>query len=598
MRHALSYRVLVVAAAAILLGCAATAGTAAQPGSARSVGAGGVARVVVQQASPGDPRPARSVERLGGRVGRRLPIVDGFAATVPAEALPALRDAPGVLAVRPDGPVAVAGALDEAARLGAAARAALGAGPPQVFRDVVGATRLNQRGTTGAGTTVALIDTGVAATGDLAGRLVQVRDGVGGLLGAVAACKNLSGEAGCGDTYGHGTFIAGLIAGDGRGSGGMYRGVAPGARLLSVKIAGRDGSSDVSTLLAAIQWVVSHREAYGIKVLNLSLGTDSAQSYKDDPLNYAVERAWKSGIVVVTAASNRGPGARTIAKPGDDPYVITVGAVDDQGTVPVTDDVVPDFSARGPTAADGLPKPDVAAPGTRVVSVNARGSLIDRRYPEAAGYRRASGTSMATAVVSGLAALLVASDAGATPDRVKFMLTSTARPVPGADRSAVGAGLVDGWKAATAAPPGLANRGLADVSLAGTSAPRGRGRRQASLDPSRGRMRVRTGAVDPAGPVGSIGAVLTGQRTTTLANWQPGWVLGPWTEETWRRTTWQLRTILPTRWAGTDWSGRNWQWQGPPPGPGRAASHHPASRRFSRRYGRSLPGSTWYGVWG
>jgi serine protease AprX len=119
-------------------------------------------------------------------------------------------------------------------------------------------------------------------------------------------------------------------------------------------------------------------------VLNLSLGTGSTQWYKVDPLNYAVERAWRAGIVVVTAASNRGPDARTIAKPGDDPYVITVGAVDDRGTMPVTDDVVPDFSARGPTAADGVPEPDVAAPGARVVSLNARDSMIDRRYPERA----------------------------------------------------------------------------------------------------------------------------------------------------------------------------------------------------------------------
>ena len=274
--------------------------------------------------------------------------------------------------------------------------------------------------------TVAVIDTGIADVGDLAGRVLPVTDRV---TGVTTACQNLSGEDGCGDSYGHGTFIAGLIAGNGAASGGEYRGVAPGANLVSVKIAGRDGASDVSTVIAAIQWTVSFKDRYGIKVMNLSLGTDGTQSYKTDPLNYAVERAWGAGIAVVVAASNRGPAAGTIAKPGDDPWVITVGAVDDRGTPGVGDDSIPQFSSRGPTAADGLAKPDVVAPGAHVVSLRAPGSAIDTEFPNSIGngYRKGSGTSMATAVVSGAVALMLQRNPAMAPDQVKYALMSTAR---------------------------------------------------------------------------------------------------------------------------------------------------------------------------
>src|SRR5207249_1124844 len=158
---------------------------------------------------------------------------------------------------------------------------------------------------------------------DLAGRVLPVTDD---LTGQVTTCENLSGDPDCADNYGHGTFLAGIIAGSGASSGGAYKGIAPDAKLVSIKIAGANGACDVSNILAAIQWVVSFKSRYGIKVLNLSLGTDSTQTYRTDPLNYAVERAWAAGIAVVVSASNRGPDPRTISKPGDDPFVITVGA--------------------------------------------------------------------------------------------------------------------------------------------------------------------------------------------------------------------------------------------------------------------------------
>ena len=168
---------------------------------------------------------------------------------------------------------------------------------------------------------------------------------------------------------------------------------------------------------------MSYKDQYGIRVLNLSLGTDSSQSYRVDPLNYAVERAWAAGLTVVVAAGNLGPTAATVTKPADDPFVLSVGAVDDRGTPGLGDDMLPDFSSRGPTAADGLSKPDLVAPGGHLISLRAPGSAIDTDFPPASPgpYRRGSGTSMATGVVSGVVALMfqMQPDHGSRPGQVR-----------------------------------------------------------------------------------------------------------------------------------------------------------------------------------
>src|SRR4029077_18974770 len=216
-----------------------------------------------------------------------------------------------------------------------------------VYQKSVNADRAWTSGYTGSGVTVALVDTGIANVADLAGRVKTVTTDALGFQ--TAPCMNFSGEPNCNDSYGHGTFIAGIIASSGASSGGAYTGIAPNVNLVSVKIAGADGSADVSKVLAAIQWVVSYKDKYGIKVLNLSLGTDSSQTYRTDPFDYAVEKAWQAGIAVVVSAGNLGPNPQTISKPADDPFVITVGAVDDKGTQGLGDDELPNFSSRGPT---------------------------------------------------------------------------------------------------------------------------------------------------------------------------------------------------------------------------------------------------------
>ncbi len=513
----------------------------------------GAVRVLVQKLAARDLGPERTVARLGGRVTRELPIVGGFAATLPAAAVERLARASGVRAVSRDGRMRVQGSL----------AASSPSTPRSVYPQVVRADAAWKAGATGSGVTVAIVDTGVSDVPDLHGRLVQVTDD---LTGQVSSCVNLSGEPSCDDSYGHGTFVAGIVAGNGASSGGKWKGAAPGARILSLKIAGRDGAADVSNVLAAIQWVVSFKDRYGIGVLNLSLGTDSTQSASVDPLNYAVERAWAAGIAVVVSASNRGPDPRTISKPGDDPYVITVGAIDDNGTAPLGDDRLPDFSSRGPTAADGLAKPDLVAPGAHVVSLRAPGSAIDAAFTNYVdgSYRKGSGTSMAAGVVSGVAALMLEANPGMTPDRLKYALAATARATVSTDPMAVGAGLVDAYGASFGAPAGVANQGLARSSGLG------------SLDLSRGTVRTQTS--DPLLGV-VLGVVLGGLLTAQLALWDPlGWTTGSWTPPTWYSTGWYTSRWYRITWAGNDWGGYNW-------------------RGASGWYGSAWYGSAWYGGW-
>jgi len=547
-------RALAVALVGLLVVALAVGAPAA--GTPPSAATSGPVEVIVQKWWAADRGPELAVQRLGGRVTRALPIVAGFAATLPGgRALADLAGEPGVRTVTPDREVHVQGM-------------ATGAQIRSVYPKVVKADDAWRRGVTGQGVTVAVVDTGIADVPDLAGRIVQVMQG----LGPPQPCKNLSGELDCDDAYGHGTFVAGVIAGNGTSSGGRWKGVAPAARVLSVKIAGANGAADVSNVLAAIQWVVSFKDDYGIRVLNLSLGTDSTQTYRTDPFNYAVERAWDAGIAVVVSASNLGPEPGTIAKPGDDPWVITVGATDDRGTRTLNDDLLPDFTARGPTAADLLPKPDVVAPGAHIISLRAPGSTVDTTYPwyVDGSYRRGSGTSMSTGIVSGAVALMLQANPTATPNRVKYALTATARDAASDDPLAVGAGVVDAYRASFSAPPGEANQGLDHSSGFG------------SLGGSRGS--VQTQADDPAATV--LGSFFGATLTAQLLLWNPGvYVNANWRPADWYLSTWAVFRFYRLGWYESDWPGNRWHgstWYG---------------QEQEETYGSTLPGSAWWGAW-
>jgi serine protease AprX len=495
-----------------------------------------------------------AVVRSGGSVTHDLPIIDGFSAKVPASDIPLISRMPGVTSITLDRTTRVQGVAGSTNNL------------PSVYKQVTRGDKLAKAGGTGAGATVALIDTGVTPLPDIANAMVTVTTDP---LGQVSApCINMTDEPTCNDSYGHGTFMAGIIAGNGSASGGQYVGMAPGAKILSVKIAGATGASDVSTIIAAIQWVVSFKAQYGINVLNLSLGTDSTQSYSVDPLDYAVERAWQAGIVVNVAASNRGPAAGTISDPANDPFVLTVGAIDDKGTVGFGDDVVPNFTGRGPTS-DGMAKPDIVAPGAHIVSLAAPGASITTQFPStmAAPYRRGSGTSMATAVVSGLVAQMMSLQPALTPDRVKYELTSTAHVDASNDVMAVGAGVVDG-AAALGAAPGVANVGVPPSTGTG------------SIQASRGTIGVQLD--DSANTVLNSSTNLTAQLTT----WDPTTLQGPWTGGSWFGGSWFGGSWFGGSWFGGSWFGGSWfggSWFGQP--------------TSTEDYGGSWFGGSWFGAW-
>ena len=288
---------------------------------------------------------------------------------------------------------------------------------------------------TGRGVGVAVIDTGVA--GDIQD-FQRLSDGSSRVI-ASAVTNPCAKDAN--DHYGHGTHVAGLIAGNSLAWPtehrfyGRYMGVAPRANIVSVKVSDDDGNTTVLDVINGLQFAVDHKTALGIRVVNLSLASTVAESYRTDPLDAAVEQAWFNGLVVVTAAGNEGAERDGVTfAPANDPWVITAGALDDKGTWLRGDDSLAPVSSRGLTQ-DGVRKPDVLAPGVGLVSTLAPGSDFADLCPSCViegKYFRAGGTSMATAVVSGAAALLLEDHPDWTPDQVKGALVATLDDVPGA----------------------------------------------------------------------------------------------------------------------------------------------------------------------
>ncbi|CAI1492333.1 Subtilisin-like serine protease [Thermococcus nautili] len=290
------------------------------------------------------------------------------------------------------------------------------------------ATNMWNLGYDGSGITIAIIDTGIDASHpDLQGKVIGWKDFVNGKTTPY-------------DDQGHGTHVASIAAGTGAASNGKYKGMAPGAKLVGIKVLGADGSGSISDIIAGVDWAVENKDKYGIKVINLSLGS-SQSSDGTDSLSQAVNNAWDAGIVVCVAAGNSGPDKYTVGSPAAASKVITVGAVD-------KNDVITDFSSRGPTA-DGRLKPEVVAPGNWIIAARASGTqLTDVTIGDY--YVAAPGTSMATPHVAGISALILQAHPSWTPDQVKKALIETAdivKPDEIAD-IAYGAGRVNAYKAA------------------------------------------------------------------------------------------------------------------------------------------------------
>jgi serine protease AprX len=297
------------------------------------------------------------------------------------------------------------------------------------YDETLGVTPLWKFGVTGTGVGVAVIDTGVdGALPDFAGANGQSRV-------IVSAVDNTSATTAT-DSYGHGTDVAAIIAGDGDNRPasdplhGQYIGVAPNANLISLKVSDESGNTTVLDVIYALQFAVAHQAQYNIRVVNLSLDSATPQSYKTDPLDAAVESTWMHGIVVVAAAGNRGTASDAVQySPANDPYVITVGGVDENGSANPAGDTVASWSSQG-TTQDGIHKPDLYAPGAHIVSVLAPGSVFaDSNCNCLVGngqYIQTSGTSMAAPAISGLVADLLQLHPRWTPDQVKGVLTSSA----------------------------------------------------------------------------------------------------------------------------------------------------------------------------
>ncbi len=384
---------------------------------------------VILTINPGQEANAeKEIKKLGGRVGRRLKLVDGMAVELPNRVIKQISERSEVLSVHFDRPIA-----------------------PHNNRTTVsiGARAAQQQwGYDGAGIGVAVIDSGISGWHDdlgYQGTSNKVRV-VGGQR-VTAFVDFVNDRLQAYDDNGHGTHVAGIIAGNGYDSYGAHAGVAPAAHLVSLKVLDQHGGGVISDVIAAFEWAVTNRVTHNIRVINLSVGARVSESYETDPLTLAAKRAVDAGIVVVTAAGNLGQRSNlsgvkkaqygSITAPGNAPWVLTVGAYSTEGTLTRWDDKVAAYSSRGPTAIDFVAKPDIVAPGTGIVSLSNPGSEFyltkaayllkgNRSYPSRP-YLSLSGTSMASPVVAGTVALMLQANPNLKPNLVKAILQYTAQ---------------------------------------------------------------------------------------------------------------------------------------------------------------------------
>ncbi|HEX4602500.1 MAG TPA: S8 family peptidase, partial [Candidatus Angelobacter sp.] len=394
--------------------------------------ADGTVSVIIQFNQTPKAQHFTDMAARGGRMKFFLDRINGAALRIPVRMLAWLQNHPDVAYVSPDRTNKVASDDDIPAVTGDVAR--------------------QQYGLDGTGVGVAVIDSGVFNHDDL-----QNANGTASRI--VYSESFIPGDTSTSDPYGHGTHVAGILAGNGHDSQSgypvQYVGVAPNANIINLRVLDKNGAGTDSQVIAAIQRAIALKNTYNIRVINLSLGRRVFESYALDPVCQAVEAAWKSGIVVVVAAGNSGrdnsygtQGYATIQAPGNDPNVITVGATKTNGTPSRLDDMVASYSSKGPTMLDHVVKPDLVAPGNRIVSLAAPGSTLvssllslniqpittcllgllgNNCTTGASGkYTRLSGTSMATPIVAGAVALMVQKDPTLSPDTIKARMMKTA----------------------------------------------------------------------------------------------------------------------------------------------------------------------------
>lgn len=360
-------------------------------------------RVIVQKLA-GVTGAEQKIAQSGGRVLQDLGIINAFSAEMTAKAAVELARSGSVRWVSLDAPMEQS-------------QTTTSVPTDNFFLDTLRVRSVWNMQLDGSGIGVAVIDSGIATDGDW----------ISNPKTFTFATNSRSAT----DVYGHGTHVAGIIAGTGKDSNGKYRGIAPGVTLYAVKIADGDGMAYESDVVAGLQWVYNNRSAYNIRVVNLSLNTSTEQSYHTSPLDAAVEILWFNGVVVVASAGNVSTTTRFYnASPANDPFIITVGAMDEKGTAVVGDDVIAAYTSMG-VSQDGFKKPDIYAPGSNIYSVLSKDSPWAGQYPDRVvlngQYIRLSGTSMSAPMVTGAVALLLQDEPNLTPDQVKYRLTTASR---------------------------------------------------------------------------------------------------------------------------------------------------------------------------
>jgi serine protease AprX len=452
---------------------------------------------------------------------QKLAAIGGIELKLPARFIPFLQRIPG-LVITPNATVRLSGDGLLGGVVGGVTSTLNGAvGTNQLWPQVTGNDSLwsGDLANTAAHPAIAVIDSGVTPGGQFGNRVI-----------ANVNLSTLAGNTSLADENGHGDFVAGIAA----GSSPTLTGADPAAPLVSIKVMDANGTAKTSDVIAACQWILDHKDQYNIRVANFSMHSSYGTNSYYDPLDKAVEKLWFSGVTVVAAAGNYGDSTKgasgVLYSPGNDPFVITVGALDTNNTVQSGDDGVAPWSAYGYTE-DGFSKPEIVAPGRYMVQTVPLLSTLLTEFPTKilnalTGQMQISGTSFAAPVVSGTVAEMLARHPGLTPDQVKGQLMQTARPVPNAPQGAAGVGEVSSYYAAhdTATP-----------------------NPNAALDQFVG--------ADPNG--GSV-PVFNADAWKTVATSDSSWADSSWADSSWADSSWADSSWADSSWADSSWADSSW----------------------------------------
>jgi serine protease AprX len=433
--------------------------------------------------------------RNWGNSRKRLDLIGGIAMELPAKAVEQLAKLPG-LTITPDSPVKVSGTVARYSE--------------QMWPYESGNAALWPTSSASANLTIAVVDSGVEpGRSDFGTRLLpQVN------------LSTLTPNA-TGDDRGHGTFVAGIAAGDARG----YTGADPGAKILPIRVMDQNGMAMTSDVIRGAEWIYQNKDAYNIKVANFSLHSAMPSKFTNDPLDKAVEKLWFAGVTVVVAAGNYGTAAGPSGvkyAPGNDPFVITVGAVDLGDSIKPKDDFAPSWSAYGYTY-DGFAKPELGAPGRYMVGPVPVGSTLPAERPgnvESPGYMQLSGTSFAAPAVAGAVAHMLARNPSWTPDQVKGALMVSAKTMPNAIPLSAGVGELNAARAATVRNPPNANAALNKFVVSAS---------------------------------GGSGKVFDAASWSDAVKTNKAWALASWSDASWAEASWSAAS-----WSDASWSDASW----------------------------------------